>query len=133
MDRTGAVDSKTLTPVQGKAAEKTRRRSGRSIAILIAICLATTALVVACGSGSSQPTQAPSSPAQPSGETLASDGATLLETRCSVCHSADRAREASKTHEQWDQTVTRMIGHGAQLTEAEKTVLVDYLAANFAP
>jgi len=29
--------------------------------------------------------------------------------------------------------VTRMIGNGAQLTEAEKTVLVDYLAKTYGP
>jgi cytochrome c5 len=133
MDRTGAVDWVTHNPLPGKADEPTRRRPGRRIGVAIAICLATTALVVACGSGTSQPTPASSPAMQPSGETVASDGATLLDTRCSVCHSADRAREASKTREQWDQTVTRMIDHGAQLTEAEKTVLVDYLAANYAP
>ena len=75
-----------------------------------------------------QPTQAPSA-----ATAVLDDGATLLETRCSACHSADRAKQASKTHEQWDQTVTRMIGKGAQLTEAEKTVLLDYLAKTYGP
>ncbi|NWF76326.1 MAG: hypothetical protein HXY53_07160 [Nitrospirae bacterium] len=59
------------------------------------------------------------------------DGATLLETRCSLCHSADRAKQAKKTREQWDKTVTRMISKGAQLTEAEKTLLLDYLAKTY--
>jgi cytochrome c5 len=81
----------------------------------------------------SKPTQAPSSATALPAVTPALDGATLLETRCSVCHSADRARQAKKTREQWDQTVTRMIDKGAQLTEAEKTVLLDYLAKTYGP
>jgi cytochrome c5 len=81
----------------------------------------------------SQPTQAPSSATALPVETPALDGATLLETRCSVCHSADRPKQAKKTREQWDQTVARMIGKGAQLTEAEKTVLLDYLAKTYGP
>jgi cytochrome c5 len=82
---------------------------------------------------SPQPTQASSSATALPAETPALDGATLLETRCSVCHSADRPRQAKKTREQWDQTVARMIGKGAQLTEAEKTVLLDYLAKTHGP
>lgn len=61
-------------------------------------------------------------------EWLALDGATLLDTRCSVCHSTERVKQAKKTNEQWDQTVTRMVGKGAQLTESEKTVLLGYLS-----
>jgi hypothetical protein len=80
-----------------------------------------------------QPTETPSPATALPAEAPALDGATLLDTRCSVCHSADRPRQAKKTREQWDQTVTRMVGKGAQLTEAEKTVLLDYLAKTYGP
>jgi cytochrome c5 len=125
-----------LAPLPGGPDEKAKSRSGRRIVTLIAAGLAMTvllALLAACSSESSQPTQAPQPATEPSAGTPAVDGATLLETRCSTCHSADRARSASKTRDQWEQTVSRMIEHGAQLTEEEKTVLVDFLAANYGP
>lgn len=61
------------------------------------------------------------------------DGAALLQERCSVCHSPDMSTHAGKTKDSWERTVTTMIGKGAQLTDAEKLVLVDYLAATYAP
>jgi cytochrome c5 len=94
--------------------------------ILIVAVLVIIAVLAACNSGSSQPTQVPAAPG-------AADGASLLETRCSVCHSADRPKQAKKTRDQWDQTVTRMMSKGAQLTDAEKSVLLDYLAKTYKP
>ncbi|PLY00515.1 MAG: hypothetical protein C0622_08680 [Desulfuromonas sp.] len=67
------------------------------------------------------------------GVLAAEDGATLLEKRCSVCHSAERPKSKQKTAEQWDTTVTRMIKKGARLTAEEKQVLVDYLSATYKP
>jgi cytochrome c5 len=61
------------------------------------------------------------------------DGATLLEQRCSVCHPSARPKSKQKTPEQWDATVTRMMGKGAQLTPEEKKVLVDYLSKTYKP
>lgn len=64
-------------------------------------------------------------------KSLANDGATLLDTRCSVCHSADRPKRARKSLSQWETTVTRMIGKGAQLSAAEKGMLVSHLAKTY--
>jgi cytochrome c5 len=125
-----------LAPVPGRPDEKANGRSGRRILTLLAAGVAVTVclvLLAACSSQSSQATQAPQPATELSAGTPASDGATLLETRCSTCHSPDRATSARKTRDQWEQTVSRMIEHGAQLTEEEKTVLIDYLATNYAP
>ena len=85
------------------------------------------------GSGSEEPTQVPpSEPASPA-QLPAEDGEALLEARCSTCHSADRARQVTKTRDGWDQSVSRMIDKGAQLSEAEKTLLVDYLTETYGP
>ena len=65
--------------------------------------------------------------------TATEDGATLLEQRCSVCHSSERPKSKHKTAEQWDATVTRMVEKGAKLTAEEKQVLVDYLSKNYKP
>ena len=61
------------------------------------------------------------------------DGATLLEQRCSVCHPSARPKSKQKTPEQWDATVTRMMGKGAKLTPEEKQILVDYLSRTYKP
>jgi hypothetical protein len=63
----------------------------------------------------------------------AKDGASLLEERCSVCHPAARPKAAQKTPAEWESTVSRMIGKGAQLTAGEKKVLVDYLGKTYKP
>ena len=60
-------------------------------------------------------------------------GATLLEERCSVCHPSARPKSKAKTPEQWEATVTRMMGKGAKLSEDEKKVLVDYLGKTYKP
>ena len=62
-----------------------------------------------------------------------SDGAGLLEERCSVCHPSARPKSKKKTPEQWESTVNRMIGKGARLSEEEKKVLVDYLSKTYKP
>ena len=95
------------------------------IAVLTVIILVVLAAAIAgCASKQVEPT-----PAAVAGV----DGATLLQERCSVCHDTDRVTQARKTSAEWDTTVTRMVDKGAQLTDAEKLVLVDYLAATYAP
>ena len=50
----------------------------------------------------STPASAESQPQAPS-----MDGVMLLEMRCSTCHSAEKAKKAQKTPDEWDRTVTR--------------------------
>jgi mono/diheme cytochrome c family protein len=69
----------------------------------------------------------PPSPAAPA----ATDGASLLETRCADCHSIDRVKQAKKTRAQWAQTVTRMIHQGAQLNSAEQALVIDTLSKTY--
>lgn len=61
------------------------------------------------------------------------DGAALLEERCSVCHPSTRPKSKQKTPEQWESTVNRMIGKGANLSEEEKAVLLDFLSKTYKP
>jgi len=60
-------------------------------------------------------------------------GTELLESRCSVCHDSARAKGAKKSPEQWETTVTRMMGKGAKLSGVEKKTLVSYLAKTYKP
>jgi len=109
--------------------------AGLVVVIALAACGSSVAQVPPTAADpASSPTVAPTAPptlAPTPTPTL--DGATLLETRCSVCHSPDRAKQSRLTKDQWDQLVAIMIGHGAQLTDAEKAVLVDYLAKTYGP
>ena len=113
--------------------DKAKGHVGLVMIALIATGLVLMAVLAACGSGSDEPTQAPLSETAIPEQAPAQDGETLLEARCSTCHSADRARQVTKTRDGWDQTVTSMINRGAQLTEAEKVVLVDYLTETYGP
>lgn len=61
------------------------------------------------------------------------DGAALLEERCSVCHPSARPKGAKKTAEQWEATVTRMMGKGAKLTAEEKKILLEHLSKTYKP
>lgn len=66
-----------------------------------------------------------------SGNSGGNDGLSLMQSRCSVCHSTSRITSAHKSAADWKTTVDRMISHGAQLTATEEQTLVDYLAANY--
>jgi len=59
------------------------------------------------------------------------DGQTLMQDRCSVCHSTARITSAHKTTAEWTTTVERMIRNGAQLNSQEQRTLIDYLATNY--
>ena len=108
--------------------------------LLVALGLVVMVALAACGASSTQPTQVPPAATEPASQpTLAPtgapalDGAALLDTRCSVCHTTDRVKQSKLTAEQWTQTVTLMISRGAKLTDAEKAALVEYLAKTYGP
>ena len=55
----------------------------------------------------------------------------LVEERCTQCHDLQTVTGAAKSRDGWQSTVERMIGKGAQLNDAEKAVVIDYLAEEF--
>jgi len=96
------------------------------VVTLILILLAI--LVVSCSSAGT--TAAPASVSSGS-ETTAINGKTLLETRCTACHSLDQVVNQTGTADEWKSVVDSMIQRGAKLSNDEATVLVKYLAENF--
>jgi hypothetical protein len=70
---------------------------------------------------------------EPTEEVAVLDGEDLLESRCTECHNLNRVRNAKKTLAEWEQTVTRMIGQGAELNDEEKDFLVNFLAETYGP
>jgi cytochrome c5 len=59
-------------------------------------------------------------------------GANLLKERCSHCHFIG-VKHAHSTKNEWEQTVTKMMGKGAKLSESEKAILVDFLVKYYKP
>jgi cytochrome c5 len=122
---------------------------------LIAALVVTAGVLIACGGPEAteppaevQPTALPTEVPQeeptapptevpqeepPTEPSPAGDGAALLEERCTVCHGLDRTTSARKTREQWEQTVVRMVGKGAELNEEEQKILIAYLAETYGP
>ena len=81
------------------------------------------AVVTGCSGGSSGSTGS---------QTGAANGETLVNEKCARCHSLDRIQGARKSAAEWEATVSRMQGNGLRVTDAEKTAIVDYLAATYA-
>ena len=57
--------------------------------------------------------------------------AAILTKSCIVCHGLDQVTSQHKSAAQWHDTVNEMIGMGADVSDADSQVLVDYLAKNF--
>ncbi len=58
------------------------------------------------------------------------DPGSLVMKACTKCHNTKRicTNLGNKSAEQWDITITRMMGKGVPLEEAQKQTLRDYLA-----
>jgi len=98
-----------------------------SLIIFLLLVIFAGMILAACGS-----TAAPTSSGNASAGSSA-EGQTLMQLRCSVCHSLNRVTSTKKTAEQWKTTVDRMINNGAQLTPSEEQTLVNYLAQTYHP
>lgn len=96
---------------------------------LIVIC--TLAVVASACSPKTvvEPTIATGAPDQPASTIL--DGKSLLESRCTECHDLTRVTTKTKTLEEWQTTVSRMVNNGAVLSAEEQTLLVEYLAETY--
>jgi len=63
------------------------------------------------------------------------DADTLLQERCTVCHTRERIdqkRAGGATRAAWEATIDRMIGYGAQLNGQEREALIAHLSAGAA-
>lgn len=60
-----------------------------------------------------------------------SSGETLFENNCGKCHKIDRPKAKKKTRAEWETTVLRMKKNGAEITDAEAKLIIDYLAETY--
>jgi DNA uptake protein ComE-like DNA-binding protein len=58
-------------------------------------------------------------------------GKVIIMRSCGKCHSTDQIARQQKTEENWQATVVRMAGRGADINADDINVLVKYLSANF--
>lgn len=58
-------------------------------------------------------------------------GKSVVESRCYACHSSDMLMQQRLTQKQWTAEVEKMTRWGAAVTDAEKPVIIDYLAKHF--
>jgi competence protein ComEA len=60
-------------------------------------------------------------------------GRDLTVQLCGKCHSPERATALHQSERQWDGTIVKMIGLGAQGTDEQFETVVEYLTKNFGP
>ncbi|HCS40836.1 MAG TPA: hypothetical protein DIW44_14800 [Anaerolineaceae bacterium] len=77
-------------------------------------------------SGETTATETPVSETQVT-ETPAADVEALILEKLQNHHSIARVYAVSKTREEWNITLDRMIGYGAKISEEEKQIIIDYL------
>lgn len=98
------------------------------LVLILGVCL----FLSAC-STSTEPANSSTSAISTPDEAALQQGKTLLEERCASCHSVEKTTRRTGTAAEWDKIVSEMIQRGANLTEDEKTILVQYLAVTYKP
>ncbi|HLO17659.1 MAG TPA: hypothetical protein VK206_22705 [Anaerolineales bacterium] len=74
---------------------------------------------------SSLSTKAPT----PSPETALQEGPSVLQARCTQCHSLQKVLQAKKTRAEWEETLSKMESFNVKISDTEKKVLLDYLTS----
>jgi mono/diheme cytochrome c family protein len=60
-------------------------------------------------------------------------GATIVKTRCLICHDADLIVSQRLSRPGWTREIDKMVRWGAQVPDAEREALTAYLSAHFTP
>src|SRR5258706_14022612 len=62
----------------------------------------------------------------------AQEPASVFQNVCGKCHPPE-AVVTPRARAQWQETINKMVDLGAKVTAEERTVLLDYLSATYAP
>jgi mono/diheme cytochrome c family protein len=60
-------------------------------------------------------------------------GKAILESGCTSCHGLDAIERLNLNKDSWTDVVRNMIGNGANVTDQQVPVLVDYLVKKYGP
>lgn len=97
------------------------------LALVVVLTVAVGVSLAACtADDSTTPSDSANGDAGSDGGSLV--GKALVETKCTECHDLARVTDASKSgRSEWETTVDRMVEHGLQVSDAEKTAILDHL------
>ena len=96
---------------------------------LVLVVLSVMLLAFAIGCGKQEPPK-PAAPRRLAPAAPASDGKTLFDNKCGVCHGIDRATVRAETKEKWASIVKEMQGKKADwISDAEAAKIVEFLVA----
>lgn len=99
--------------------------------LFFVIILVSIFLLAACSStdGTQQPSEsATNAPGEQSSSTSSTtDGLALIQEKLANHHGLDVILSAKKNREEWNATLDRMNSYGANISDAEKQVIIDYL------
>ncbi len=62
-------------------------------------------------------------------KTVVPDGPTILQNRCTECHSLQPIQQVKRTRVEWEKVLSKMESFGAKISDTEKTILLDYLTS----
>jgi mono/diheme cytochrome c family protein len=99
------------------------RRRLTLIAVVVAVLLLVALISAGC---TDAPRTGKDGSAEPTGTKLT--GEQLVKTKCVYCHNDDRIDTATYDQAGWEDVIDRMDEKGAQVNEAEKAVIAEYLA-----
>jgi mono/diheme cytochrome c family protein len=100
----------------------------RNVKILTLACAVLLAFGLASCSGR-QPTDVPATTAS----LAESKGAEVMRAQCLTCHGADLIEQQRLAKAGWTREVEKMVRWGANVSDADKEPLVEYLTAHFGP
>ncbi len=115
----------------------------RALHLVASVALALVATTAACSKDkpegaapdaatSAQTQTHPTATATP-GVLSADEGRALVKGACLSCHSQEMLAQQRLTRAQWTKTVTKMVGWGANLEQADTEPLITWLSATYGP
>jgi hypothetical protein len=69
--------------------------------------------------------------AAPTPVQVKADGKQILENACTTCHTLARVQNLKLTKPEWQGMVDRMKGRGAEVSDGDTAILVDYLTKTY--
>jgi len=91
--------------------------------VWIVFLLIISIILTGCGGAAPEPTEPPAPTVHP--------GKSVMNSRCGTCHELSRVTNYRDDLEGWEMTVDRMILLGAELSDQQRTDLIDYLAKEY--
>lgn len=101
----------------------------KPIRVSLIATLLTLSLVSLTGCGGT-PAATPTTPPATDGSAGVLDGAELVDTLCTTCHTREKIDAATKDLAEWQATINRMVAqNGAQISTEQQSAIAIYLSS----